>query len=133
MRLLTGPILTLLLIAPFARAADVSGKWNGTAELKTPDGEAVTLPVHAELKQQGRAVTGTIGKEVEQHFPIANGKIEDGKINFEFEAPEGDEASGKRLYTVQLAVVSETQLQGEFEFETDGNKINGKLALAREK
>jgi hypothetical protein len=120
-------------MAPLVGAADVSGKWSGSAELKTPDGDSQTIPVHAEFKQQGKAVTGAIGKEAADQWPIAKGKIEDGKINFEFEAPEGDEASGKRLYTVRLAVVSETQLQGEFEFETDANKITGKLTLAREK
>jgi uncharacterized protein involved in outer membrane biogenesis len=97
------------------------------------DGDTQTIPVHAELKQQGKAVTGTIGKEAEQRFPIDKGKIEDGKITFECEAPEGDESSGKRLYTVRLSVISETQLQGELEFEADGNKVTGKLTLTREK
>jgi hypothetical protein len=120
-------------MAPLVRAADVSGKWSGSAELKTPDGDSQTIPVHAEFKQQDKAVTGAIGKEEAQHWPITKGKIEDGKINFEFEAPEADEASGKRLYTVRLTVVSDTQLQGEFEFDADGTKVTGKLTFTREK
>jgi hypothetical protein len=133
MRILMGAALALLLITPFVRAADVTGKWSGSAELKTPDGDAQVLPVQAEFKRQDKSLSGSIGKAGDQQWPIAKGKIEDGKINFEFEAAEGDEASGKRLYTVRLTVVSETQLQGEFDFAADGNKVTGKLTLTREK
>ena len=48
-------------------------------------------------------------------------------------APEADEESGHRKYTLRLNVVSESQLQGEFDFVTNGNKVIGKVTLARAK
>jgi hypothetical protein len=124
------PVLALLLTAPFARAADISGKWSGTAELKPPDGDAQVVAVKAEFKQTDRTLAGSTGKAGEEQWPIAKGKVEDGKISFEFTAPEGD---AMRLYTVRLAVLSETQLQGEFSVDAEGNKLTGKLTLNREK
>jgi hypothetical protein len=133
MRKLIFPVLTLLLLAPFVRAADISGNWSGSAELKPPDGDSQVIPIHAEFKQQGKSLTGTIGKQGVGQWPIDKGRIEDGKINFEFEAPEGDETSGKRLYTVRLSAADEMQLQGEFDFAVESGKITGKLTLRRDK
>lgn len=127
MRKLIFPVLTLLLLAPFVRAADFSGNWSGSAELKPPDGDSQVVPIHAEFKQQGKSLTGTIGKQGVGQWPIDKGRIEDGKINFEFEAPEGDEPSGKRLYTVRLNAADETQLQGEFDFAVGAARSRASL------
>lgn len=104
-------------------------------EIKTPElGESqVVLPVSAEFKQQDKSVSGSIGKEGQEQYPIEKGAIESSKLSFEFTAPEEDEASGKRTYTVRLNVVSETQLEGELEFTTNGAKVTGKMTLARAK
>jgi hypothetical protein len=129
-RRMASAVLAVLLLAPLVNAADVTGGWAGSAELKTPDGESQSIPVQAEFKQQNGEITGTIGKEAEDHFPIEKGKIEDNKLTFEFTAPEG---SGTRLYTVTLTVVSATQLQGEFGFKVEDNTITGKFNLTRNK
>jgi hypothetical protein len=123
-------MLLMLLTGPLASASDITGDWSGSAELKSPDGQAMVLDVHATFKQANGAVTGTIGKEEDDQYPIDNGKIEDNKITFEFTAPEGTEP---RLYTVRLTVVNETQLQGEFEFKAGDDKVTGKLTLTRAK
>jgi hypothetical protein len=132
MRKLFVSMAAFFVMACLAKA-DVSGKWSGSAELKTPEGESQVLPVSAEFKQQDKLVNGTIGKEGEEQYPIEKGAIESSKLSFEFTAPEEDEASGKRIYTVRLNVVSEAQLEGEFEFTTNGAKVTGKLTLARAK
>lgn len=123
---------TFLLLTVYARA-DINGKWSGSAEVKTPEDESLVLPVSAEFKQQDKSVSGTIGKEGEEQYPIEKGALDAGKLSFEFTAPEGDEESGKRTYTVRLNVVSEAQLQGEVEFTANGAKVTGKLTLARAK
>ncbi len=119
-------------LAGFAMA-DVSGKWRGSAEFKTPEGESMVVPISAEFKQQDKSVNGTTGKEGEEQYPIEKGQIDGGKLSFEFTAPEGDEESGQRKYTLRLNVISESQLQGEFEFLTNGTKMTGKVTLARAK
>jgi hypothetical protein len=131
MRKLYLPLAAFLLLAGVA-LADVSGKWSGTAELQTPDG-AQALPVTAEFKQQDKSVSGTVGKAGEEQYEIQKGMLDGGKLSFEFVAPEEDEASGKRLYTMRLNVISDTQLQGEFDFLANGSKVTGKLTLTRAK
>jgi hypothetical protein len=133
MRRLTCSVLFILLLASMASAADVTGKWTGSLEGKDPDGEAVVIPAHAELKQQGDSVTGKAWKEIEHQYSIEKGKIEGNRITFEFKAPEGSEDAEPLVHTVRLTVVGEDQLQGELEIPMEGGKMTGKLTLTREK
>jgi hypothetical protein len=133
MRRLTSTVLFILLLAPLVSAADVTGKWSGSLEGKVPDGEAITVQTHAELKQQGDSVTGKVWKETEHQYSIEKGKIEGNRITFEFKAPEGSDDAEPLVHTVRLTVVGEDQLQGEVEIPMDGGKMTGKLTFAREK
>lgn len=117
----------LLLIAPLTvSAGDLSGKWTGAMELKTPDGQAQSMPVRAEFKQDGKSVTGTAGREGDEQLTIEKGTIENNKFTFEVQAPDG-------TYAASLTV-SDAQLQGEVTFnDPDGNKQTAKLTLTRDK
>jgi hypothetical protein len=126
-------LLGALLALPVLGRADVSGMWSGSAQIKTPEGESLVLPVSAEFKQQDKSVSGTIGKKGEEQFPIEKGVNDGKKISFEFTAPEAEEESGTRTYTVLLNVLGEAELQGEFDFVTNGAKVTGKVALTRAK
>jgi hypothetical protein len=126
-------VLFVLLLAPLASAADVTGKWGGSLVVKNPDGETVTVPAHADFKQQGDSVTGKVWKEIERQFAIEQGKIEGNRITFEFKAPEGSEHAEPLVHSVRLTVVSEDQLQGDLDVGMDGDKMTGKLTLTREK
>lgn len=132
MQKLIFPLAAFILLAAFAKA-DVSGKWRGSAEMKTPDGESMVVPISAEFKQQDESITGSTGKEGEEQYPIEKGQIDGGKLSFEFTAPEGDEDSGKRTYTMRLSVVNDSELQGEFDALMNGTKMIGKIKLARAK
>jgi hypothetical protein len=132
MRRLSCAVLFVLLV-PLASAADVTGKWSGSLEGKDPDGETVTVPAHADLKQQGDSITGKVWKEIEHQFSIEKGKIEGNRIAFEFKAPEGSEDAEPLVHSVRLTVVGEDQLQGELEVAMEGGKMTGKLTFAREK
>jgi len=132
MRRLVFLVVTFMLSAAWATTGDVSGKWRGSASVKLPDGDQV-VPISAEFKQQDKSVTGTTGKDGEEQYAIDKGKIDDGKLSFEFTAPEEDEPSGKRTYTLRLNVVSDTQLEGEFEAMANGGKMVGKVVLTRAK
>ena len=125
-------VLFMVLMAPFVSAADVSGKWSGSLEFKPPDGQSQIVPAYAEFKQKGDSVTGAVWKDAEDQFRIQKGKIDGNRITFEFTAPEGSEDSAL-IHTVQLTVVSETQLQGEMEFENGGSKFTAKLTFKRDR
>jgi hypothetical protein len=126
-------LLTFLLLpTPLLHATDVSGKWTGTLEFRTEDGHAQSVPAHADLKQQGNSLTGKLWKEADQQFVIEQGKIEGGEISFVFNAPEGEDEQ-TIMHSVKVALVSPTQMQGTLEFDTGGQKINGKLTFSREK
>jgi len=131
MRKLILPLAAFVLSAGIVMA-DVSGKWSGSAELETPDGTQ-KIPISAEFKQKDKSVSGTTGKEGDEQYPIEKGLFDGNKVTIEFTAPEADEESGHRKYTLRLNVVSESQLQGEFDFVTNGNKVIGKVTLARAK
>jgi hypothetical protein len=78
--MLTGLVAALVLMAPSVMASDISGRWHGSAELKTPDSDPATILVHADFKHHGKALTGTIGKEDVGQWPIDKGKVEDGQV-----------------------------------------------------
>ena len=64
------PVTILLWLTTFALAADVSGKWDGTLEFKGEDGQAQTVPAHADLKQQNATLVGTVWKEDGQRVAL---------------------------------------------------------------
>lgn len=124
--------LFLLLWGPLASAADVSGRWTGSLEFKSPEGDAQSIPAHAEFKQQDGAISGSVWKDATRQFRIENGKIEGNSITFDFSAPEGDE-DNVLVHKASLTVVSAEQVQGQIEFEAEGNKFTGKLTMTRDK
>lgn len=101
--------------------------------MQMPDGQSMVVPVSAEFKQQDKSLTGTTGKDGEEQYAIERGKIEEGNLSFEFTAPEEDEPSGKRTYTMRLKIVSDAKLDGEFEAMANGTKMVGKVMLTRTK
>ena len=130
-RKVTRQLFFLLLFAIPVMAADISGKWSGSLEFKDADGQAQTVPAHAEFKQDGDALAGAVWKEAGHQFSIEKGKIDGNTITFEFRAPEGEEDS-TLVHTVTLTAPSETRLEGEVAFEAGGNMMTGKVALTRE-
>lgn len=116
-----------LLLLPLTAAADVSGKWSGSMDIKTPDGTVQSTPVTAEFKQDGKTVTGTAGREGDDQLTIENGLLDGGTLTFDVEAPDGK-------YSVSLKLVGDSKLQGETTFsDPQGNKLTAKLAFERAK
>jgi hypothetical protein len=121
-------ISLLFLLAPLTlAAADVSGKWSGTMEMKAPDGTTQAMPIAAEFKQDGKTVTGTAGREGDEQLTIQNGAIDGKGFTFEVQPPDG-------TYTVTLTITGNDQLDGSVSFtDPQGNKQTAKLTLARQK
>ena len=79
--------LLLLLGAWTASAADLTGKWTGTIEVKE-NGESRTVPVLLILKQEGAKLTGSGGSSEDDQHPISKGSVEGDKVTIEAQADD---------------------------------------------
>lgn len=70
-------LLSLILTAASAGAADIDGKWTGSAE--APNGPT---PVAYTFKADGTTLTGTMTAPDGSEAKITDGKIEDNKLTF---------------------------------------------------
>ena len=70
-------VLSIVLVAAPARAADVDGKWSGA--LDTPMG---TVNVTFNFKADGPALSGTMSGPDGGDIAIKNGKVDGDKISF---------------------------------------------------
>jgi hypothetical protein len=104
-------ILTLILAASLAHAADLTGKWSGTFEELNPDGSVRrSSTAYMDLTLAGETVTGTVGPEAASGLPVRNGKLVGTKLTFEFEQEE---------------------LSAKFDLTFDGATIRGSVTLTR--
>ena len=71
-------VMGLMLTAPNARAADVTGAW--IADSTMPDGS--TFQLTFTFKQDGAALTGTVEGPQGDAIAIADGKVDGNKISF---------------------------------------------------
>jgi hypothetical protein len=110
------PSIAMLLfaLAPLAVAAtDISGKWTGSMDKKTPDGQVDSTPVVAEFKLDGKTVTGTANVPGFDPLMVQRGMLDGDQLTFEVQGDDGN-------YAVRLTVVSASELKGEVKF-TDPN------------
>lgn len=115
----------LLGLAAACAASDVSGKWTGTAEVKMPDGEVRTYPLHLEITRSGEQITGTIGREPEEKLPLEKARLEGNRLCFEVVPPE---AGAPVAFELEVA---DGRLEGKLKGETDGGPLSGKVTLSR--
>ncbi len=79
--------LFLLLAAWTVQAADLSGKWTGTIDLKE-DGQSRTIPVVLVLKQDGAKLTGTGGGNEDDQHPIGKSSVDGDQVQIEVQDNE---------------------------------------------
>jgi hypothetical protein len=115
-------LLSLLLAAAWTlSAADLTGKWAGTVDMKQ-DGDAQTIPVVMIVKQEGNKLTGTAGPEEDQHA-IQKGVVDGDTVTLEVDG-------GEAIYYLELKVDGD-QISGAVKQGADGEKM--KIALKRVK
>ncbi len=121
--------MLLVALAYPAAAADISGKWSGSVEFKTPDGGTDGGGAFAVFKQSGQTITGGAGQNEDEQAPIENGKLVGNKLTFQVSLP-GD--SGPRVFKVSMVLVNPNRLEGDVEGPTNsGEKIAGKITMER--
>lgn len=122
-------LICACLLAVWALTAvadtDVSGKWSGSFDITTPDGQVQNDVAFFVFKQAGTELTGTVGPNEEKQFPITKGKIEDGKITIEADN-EG--------HTIKLdLVLSADRITGDARMEAEGQTAKAKVNVTRVK
>lgn len=115
-------------LAAALMAADVSGKWTGNVVVDDPaGGSTIDTQVHAELRQNADAITGTIGRQDdEQGESIQNAKLDGRRFTFEVSSAE---TSGLIKFVLSL---DGDRLEGEMSGSIDGAAITGKVHLNRQ-
>ncbi len=112
-----------LLLATALSAADITGKWTGTATRTRPDGETGESTVYINLKESGTEITGTAGENESEQWPIRKGKIDGDKITFEV-------VTNETVYKLELKLIDD-HLKGEATAEREGKTVKAKLDLKR--
>jgi hypothetical protein len=123
-------LLCILALAVFALAAppdlDLSGKWTGSFNITSPDGEQHDSTIVMVLKQKGAEITGTAGPNEEEQFPIANGKVAGEKITMEVLRPEGPSVK------FELAIAGD-RIKGAANMSNNGETRTAKVDVGRAK
>ena len=117
-------IILILLLAAASFAADVTGKWSGTADMMR-NGENRSSTAVLIFKLDGDKLTGTGGREEGQQTQLDNIKLDGNKLTFEV-------ADGEVLVKVALDAEGDT-MKGEAKAEKDGQTMTVKFNLQRQK
>ena len=121
-------LLCCVVLAALAGAAtadvDVTGKWSGSFNASDQNGETKTAVLI--LKQSGSDITGTVGPNEDEQFPIQKGKIEGDKITLEAD----HEGHSIKIALVMLAA---DRIAGDAQMSHDGQIVTAKIDVSRAK
>jgi hypothetical protein len=122
-------LLLFIVLAALAGMAfadvDVSGKWTGSFNPTGANGETKESTAVLILKQSGAEITGTVGPNDDEQYPIKNGRIEGNKITLEADH------DGHTL-KLELVLAAE-RLTGEAHMSREGENMKAKIDVSRAK
>jgi len=119
-------IAVLLVFSAVALMADATGKWSGSVsgQFRAADGDT-SQPLFVILKQDGAALTGSIGPDEKMQIPMQNGAADSDRLKFEI--AQGDK--GTLLFDLKA---SADEIKGEARFKKfDGGETTFKVELKR--
>ncbi|PYT31600.1 MAG: hypothetical protein DMG58_11830 [Acidobacteria bacterium] len=76
--------VSLLFSALTLGAAELTGKWSGSFDITTPNGETKADTAYMDLKEKGGEVTGTAGPGVEKQWSLRKGKLDGRRSRLRF-------------------------------------------------
>jgi hypothetical protein len=83
-------LCSLLLLSSVAVASGgLTGKWSGSFDISTSDGESHADSAYLILKESKGVVEGTAGPNIDKQWDIRNGKLDGNKLTFEVPADDG--------------------------------------------
>ena len=122
-------LLLALLVSVSALTAladtDVSGKWSGSFNITSPDGQTKDDTAYFVFKQNGKEITGTVGPNADEQYAIAKGHIDGDKIVLEADA----DGRGVKLELVFAA----DHITGQASMSHDGETFKAKVDVQRVK
>jgi hypothetical protein len=118
--------VTMAALAGVALAdTNVTGKWSGSFNATNPNGETKESTALLMLKQNGTDITGTVGPNEDEQFPIQKGKIEGDKITLQVD-------HDGHAMTFNLVLASE-RITGEAQMSRGGETMKAKIDVSRAK
>ena len=112
----------LLLASAVLAADDLTGKWAGSFIISI-DGQTKDDVAYMVLTQKGTELTGTVGPNTDQQWPILKGKVEGNKVTFEVQ-------SDGPLVKFELTL-ADGHLKGEAKAEHDGQTMKAAVDVQR--
>lgn len=100
-------------------AADLSGKWTGTAGTSERSENVLLI-----LRVNGSYVAGSLGPNEDRRFPIEQGKLAGNKVTFQLTGPND------AIFKFELTWDGDT-LKGPCTRSLDGHTENGSIDLKR--
>ena len=113
----------LTLVA--APDANITGKWSGSFNLTTPNGETKESTAFLILNQSGSDISGSVGPNEGEQHTIKKGKIEGDKITLLVE----DEG---RVINFDLVFAAD-RIKGDVKMSHAGQTASAKLDVGRSK
>jgi hypothetical protein len=104
---------------------NVTGSWSGSFSVAHQNGEAKDSTAQLKLIQTGTDITGTVGPNEHEQFPIQRGKIEGDKITLEVDH------DGNKI-KFDLVLVAD-RITGEANGSPDDETLKAKLDVKRVK
>ena len=119
-------LLALFAFAALASAADVTGTWTGPMTMKNGD-ETRDETAYLVLKQEGGAITGTIGPNEERRYDITKGTADGDSVYIEA-LVQGENAIVLKLKLESGKLVGDLSTKGP-----DAPPISGRMTLEKTK
>jgi hypothetical protein len=111
--------ISLFLLAVSAGAADLTGKWIGTA-----DSNKGHVELSLQLRQAGAGLSGTLGTGQGQDAAITSGKVDGAVVTFDVQDDQGT------LWHARLTAAGEG-MSGEATGQQDGQTVRWRVVLKR--
>ncbi len=123
MRIVMRVFLLAALAFGLAADTDISGTWTGSFSITRSNGDSNDGTALLVLKQAGTEITGTVGPDDGQQFPIQKGTIDGDKITLEVQHES-------HIIKFEL-VLADGHIRGEANLSGDGQTAKAKLDVTR--
>ncbi len=111
-----------LTLALTLSAAEATGKWSGSFDMKNSDGNTRPGTAYLDLKQTGEEISGTAGPNAERQHPIQKGKLAGKTLTFEV-------AEGAGVMVFSLTFEND-RIEGDVAQHEDGKPTGRTARLA---
>ena len=113
----------VLLYAVHAVAGDVTGKWSGSFKVSGGDHSTPQIVI---LKQDGNRLTGSVGPDASEQYPIENGRVDGDHVRFEL-------TSGEWGFSYDLKETGPDEMKGNLDLRSVNSERSAVVTLGRVK